>query len=142
MILHSLVIVLTDLPGSSVEETGQDVPDQQERLMQPPEADDHLEDWLKQEEGGMGEGVLLDRSRRSPEADILHSGASYFSKFFEILDPGSRNYLTCLLFYACIIGDESSNLNKFSKLLILIAGHLNTEENKVFTYATGMFFVE
>ncbi len=91
---------MTDLSGSSVEGTGPDVPDQQERLVQPPEADDHLEDWLKQEEG-IGEGVLLDRSRRSPEADILHSGASYFSKFFEILDPGSRNYLICLLFHVC-----------------------------------------
>jgi hypothetical protein len=35
------------------------------------------------------EDDLPDRRKRSPAADAFDSGASYFSKFFNILDPGN-----------------------------------------------------
>ncbi len=35
------------------------------------------------------EDDLPERRKRSPAADAFDSGASYFSKFFNILDPGN-----------------------------------------------------
>ncbi len=42
-----------------------------------------------QEAQSAAEDDLPERRKRSPAADAFDSGASYFSKFFNILDPGN-----------------------------------------------------
>jgi hypothetical protein len=42
-----------------------------------------------QEAQSAAEDDLPERRKRSPAADAFDSGASYFSTFFNILDPGN-----------------------------------------------------
>jgi len=50
--------------------------------------DDILERSQRSPTDGAEDDDLLDRSKRSPAAEAFDSGASYFSKFFDILDSG------------------------------------------------------
>ncbi len=55
-------------------------------------SDDQTEEPISsdQEAQSAAEDDFPDRRKRSPAADAFDSGASYFSKFFNILDPGNR----------------------------------------------------
>ena len=58
-----------------------------------PEAADLSELLMESAPSDGIEDDFLDRRKRSPEADAFDVGASYFSKFYDILDPGKQIFV-------------------------------------------------